>query len=832
MSAQPEKPKQHFNARVANQLAQQLRDGTAPMQRPGVQDIPYNPATGRTFHGINALNLMMQDRKDDRWFTFDDANLNGYKVKSGEKATPVQYWPKKRPGETMNRAITAYVFNAEQLDRVPPPTRKSERQDPMERVGELLRNSGMTIVHDQTERSFYAPRKDEIHLPKPENCASPEKYCEMAVYEYFKASGHPSRQDRDTFNAMGAADRAKEEFVCAVATMMYCAEIGIPHDPTRNPDLALDWAKSMERHPFELAQATRDADNAVWGTLRQEQARDIALGLRHNEVWRPVPETSPTVAVESFLNRNATLELADTEPWKTHGFEYQGQQLYALPDTESILSKQIGEENQTLVKAHTEAFDRDGNAYNVVMEYSAVYGEDGKKRLTDPAQAVEIVPAAKTMTLPMDWDGTLEVRGCMEDMDGGVYSEPNLEQAQFFGVYANTKSGEHQHLADFDTEEYATRYAALIDREYDRQTKREREPAQDRQQTRVQEQTISARDECIAAMRSVGMIVTGEHPIFDKKPHRIEVDGDKKGELSGFYVAHPDGRPSGYCKNNRTGEEKRWSVKGYILDDKQKKALHEQAKENVAKRDDALKAQHDKTAKRLQNQVQRLTTPQEPTPYMKTKEIQLHPGVYQNGNSTCIPLYNTNGEIRSMAYVQEDGTKRYAKNSEKEGCFHIVGGMDALRKAPAIVISEGFATAATISESIGQPAVAAMDAGNVMDVAKALREAYPDKPIIIAGDNDAKLEAEKGMNPGKSYALQAAEAVNGVAVFPKFGADGSASKQRTDFNDLARMHGDLGKDAVKSQLQPVIEKAIAKDKEKTREAKVEKTRGQKELVRG
>lgn len=33
MSAQPEKPKQHFNARVANQLSEQLRDGTAPMQR-------------------------------------------------------------------------------------------------------------------------------------------------------------------------------------------------------------------------------------------------------------------------------------------------------------------------------------------------------------------------------------------------------------------------------------------------------------------------------------------------------------------------------------------------------------------------------------------------------------------------------------------------------------------------------------------------------------------------------------------------------------------------------------------------------------------------------
>ena len=36
-----------------------------------------------------------------------------------------------------------------------------------------------------------------------------------------------------------------------------------------------------------------------------------------------------------------------------------------------------------------------------------------------------------------------------------------------------------------------------------------------------------------------------------------------------------------------------------------------------------------------------------------------------------------------MQYIQEDGTKRFAKDSRKEGCFHIVGGdMKALETAP------------------------------------------------------------------------------------------------------------------------------------------------------
>jgi hypothetical protein len=40
-------------------------------------------------------------------------------------------------------------------------------------------------------------------------------------------------------------------------------------------------------------------------------------------------------------------------------------------------------------------------------------------------------------------------------------------------------------------------------------------------------------------------------------------------------------------------------------------------------------------------------------------------------------------------YIQEDGTKRFAKDSRKEGCFHAVGGLDALAKAPALVIGDG-----------------------------------------------------------------------------------------------------------------------------------------------
>ena len=45
----------------------------------------------------------------------------------------------------------------------------------------------------------------------------------------------------------------------------------------------------------------------------------------------------------------------------------------------------------------------------------------------------------------------------------------------------------------------------------------------------------------------------------------------------------------------------------------------------------------------------------------------------------------------------------------------------------------------------------------------ALHKRWPGKAIMIAGDDDHKLEN----NPGRMKALEAAAAVNGMAIFPE-----------------------------------------------------------------
>ena len=52
--------KKPFHQRVADKLIEQLKQGTAPWQKPwettGSSGLPFNPTTGKRYRGVNVLN--------------------------------------------------------------------------------------------------------------------------------------------------------------------------------------------------------------------------------------------------------------------------------------------------------------------------------------------------------------------------------------------------------------------------------------------------------------------------------------------------------------------------------------------------------------------------------------------------------------------------------------------------------------------------------------------------------------------------------------------------------------------------------------------------------
>jgi putative DNA primase/helicase len=96
-----------------------------------------------------------------------------------------------------------------------------------------------------------------------------------------------------------------------------------------------------------------------------------------------------------------------------------------------------------------------------------------------------------------------------------------------------------------------------------------------------------------------------------------------------------------------------------------------------------------------------------------------------------------------------------------------------------ILLCEGWATGATLHEASGSPVLCAMNAGNLLPVAKAARTTWTGADLVICADNDWKTDG----NPGLTAATAAAKATGAHLAVPLFpeGTRGS------DFNDLMNL---------------------------------------------
>src|ERR1700694_6239601 len=78
-----------FAQRLADKLIAQLKEGTAPWQKPWLEGQsfgPYNPTTGNRYRGINILALISTDFSDPRWMTYKQAQAQGWQVRGGTRS--------------------------------------------------------------------------------------------------------------------------------------------------------------------------------------------------------------------------------------------------------------------------------------------------------------------------------------------------------------------------------------------------------------------------------------------------------------------------------------------------------------------------------------------------------------------------------------------------------------------------------------------------------------------------------------------------------------------------------------------------------------------------
>jgi antirestriction protein ArdC len=301
-----------FRQEVTDSIIQLLEKGVAPWQKPwepgaGSLGIPFNPTSERAYRGGNAIHLiatgLRNGYEDPRWMTYKQAADQGWQVRKGEKGTQIEFWEKKqldRDDETGNadaskggelagngntdrsrfihRVYT--VFNAAQIDKIPPyaPAKRTEFE--AVQAGELiLTNSGARIAHDQADRAFYSRAKDSIHLPPKDTFKDIAGYYGTALHELAHWTGHPSRLNRPTLNdsyRFGDLNYAKEELRAELASVFLAAERGIPHNPEQHAAYVGSWIKALKQDKNEIFRAAQDASSATDFLVTLERDRSIA----------------------------------------------------------------------------------------------------------------------------------------------------------------------------------------------------------------------------------------------------------------------------------------------------------------------------------------------------------------------------------------------------------------------------------------------------------------------------------------------------------------------------------------------------------------------------
>ena len=287
-------------------------------------------------------------------------------------------------------------------------------------------------------------------------------------------------------------------------------------------------------------------------------------------------------------------------------------------------------------------------------------------------------------------------------------------------------------------------------------------------------------------------------PEMDGKAHRIAMDDDKPGKQSGVYVGHKDGFANGWFTDHRAGDHRNvWSSASVRPDPTviaHQKAI---AAQEQHRREQRKIKEHNQVAQASASRYAPLNQAGHNHAYLNKKGVKAAKGLRSERENLVIPLSNAAGDIRTLQTIAPDGSKRLSKGGQKEGSFFVVGG--SVKNGNPIVFAEGYATASSAAMALQHPVVMTVDSGNLVKVAKALHEHYPDSPKLFLGDDDLPKPKRPG-NPGKEKAEEAANATGGTVILPTF-TQSERQQGLTDFNDF---HQARGLEALTQFLAPTF----------------------------
>ena len=277
------------------------------------------------------------------------------------------------------------------------------------------------------------------------------------------------------------------------------------------------------------------------------------------------------------------------------------------------------------------------------------------------------------------------------------------------------------------------------------------------------------------------------------KFHKFPGEGKGSRNKAGWCKLFPDGM-GGIYGDYSTGFSTDWQAKREKPFSQPEREAFKRQIEEAKKQADTARKEHQAEAQAKAETIDKAAPPApDDHAYLTAKRIKSH-GAKLHQGKLVIPM-RADGKIHSLQYIGPDGDKKFLTGGRTAGCYFSIGTM---KGAAALCIAEGFATGATIHEATGYPVAVTFTAGNLLAVAKTMRDKFPALPLILCADDDYQTEG----NPGISKATEAARSVGGLVAVPDFGTD--RPDKATDFNDMAQLCGaDAVKQAITGAAAPV-----------------------------
>ena len=278
----------------------------AEQSQPSVAETPFCPVTGKEYSGANMVRLtltaMEKGYDDNRWLTFkqlqavreEHPDLN-IRIRKGEHGVTVLrpedvFFTVEKDGKwnfvseeqakglpDVQRHTLLYpftVFNAAQIENFPareqpaPVMSEAQRNELLER---FVASSGVAVEHGKGVPRF-DHRTDTVRLPYPENFHSSGAYYAAKLREFFKATGHTSREARRPVKAQTLKSCAFEEMRAEMFSMLAGAKFGLPMPEHGSAERLRLWNQTFSGGESRaLFRAASEAARALT-TLRQFEA--------------------------------------------------------------------------------------------------------------------------------------------------------------------------------------------------------------------------------------------------------------------------------------------------------------------------------------------------------------------------------------------------------------------------------------------------------------------------------------------------------------------------------------------------------------------------------